>query len=214
MEAIAPKLDAVFSGFTKNAPDALKTPINAALAELGTFDTSKAVKVGDKIPEFNLKNAVGQDVSSATLLAKGPLIITFYRGEWCPFCNIAIASFQRYMKQFQAKGVTLVALTPELPNGTLSMTEKHELEFPVLTDLHNEFARKLGIVWKQPESLRPVFDTFKHDLPSRNGDDSFELPFPATLLVDGSGTVRNLYLEPDYTKRVEPSKVLDWVNDL
>lgn len=214
MEAITSKLDAVYDKFNQNAPEAIKNPINASRAELSTFDTSKAIKVGDKLPTFNLKNAVNDDVNSDALLAKGPLVITFYRGEWCPFCNIAIAGFQRHQAAFKAKGVTLVAITPELPNGTLSMTEKHELEFPVLTDLHNEYARKLGIVWKQPESLRPVFEQFKHDLPKRNGDDSFELPLPATLLVDGSGVVRNMFLEPDYVKRVEPGKVLEWVNEL
>jgi peroxiredoxin len=214
MSLITPQLNAIFDGFSKNAPDALKTPINSARAELTTFDFSKAIKVGDKIPEFTLKNAVGEDQNSTALLAYGPLVITFYRGEWCPFCNIAIAGFQKHLSEFKAKGITLVALTPELPNGTLTMTEKHKLKFPVLSDLHNEYARKLGIVWKQPESLRPVFGKFNHDLPKRNGDDSFEVPLPATLLVDTNGIVRNLYLEPDYIKRVEPSTVLEWVNKL
>lgn len=94
------------------------------------------------------------------------------------------------------------------------MTEKHALEFSALTDEHNEYARKLGIVWKQPESMRPVFEKFGNDLLKKNGDDSFELPLPATLLVDKEGVVRDLYLEPDYTKRVEPSTVLEWVERL
>jgi peroxiredoxin len=155
MTAIAPQLSTIFEGFTKNAPTAVQEPINASRATLTDFDTAGIIKVGEKLPGFKLKNAVGQEVDSASLNANGPLVLTFYRGEWCPFCNIAISGFQKHLSAFKAKGVTLVALTPELPNGTLTMTEKHKLEFPVLTDEHNDFARKIGVVWKMPENLRP-----------------------------------------------------------
>jgi peroxiredoxin len=215
MSLIAPELSAVYEGFKKNAPDVIKAPIIAAKEDIvKSFDLTKAIKVGDKLPEFDLEDSVGKKQSSAKLLEKGPLIITFYRGEWCPFCNIAISGLQKHLDAFQAKHVTLVAITPERPDGTLTMIEKHDLKFSVLTDLHNEYAHKLGIVWKQPDSIRPVFDKFKHDLPRRNGDDSFAVPIPATLLVDKDGIVRNTYLEPDYTKRVEPQTILGWIEAL
>lgn len=215
MTEIAPQLGAIYEKFTKNAPDVVKNPIIAAREGLlSTFDTTKAIKVGDKLPEFKLSDAVGKEQSSTELLSHGPLVITFYRGEWCPFCNIALSGLQKHLDEFKAKGVTLVAITPERPDGTLTMTEKHDLKFPVLTDLHNEYAHKLNIVWKQPETLRPVFERFDHNLPVRNGDDSFELPIPATLLVDKDGIVRNTYLNPDYIKRVEPKAVLEWIDAL
>lgn len=115
---------------------------------------------------------------------------------------------------FSTEGVTIVAVTPQLPNGTLTMKEKHDLAFPVCTDLHNEFARKLGIVWKQPEVMRPILGKFGHDLNVDNGDDSYELPLPATFLVDKTGTVRNIFLDPNYTKRAEPTTVLEWIDAL
>ncbi|KAH8803034.1 putative bacterioferritin comigratory protein [Xylogone sp. PMI_703] len=215
MSLIGPQLSSLLENFISTAPDAVTGPIIAAKKEiLSQFDPSKSIKVGDKLPEFKLQGSVGKEHSSTELLKQGPLGITFYRGEWCPFCNIAVAGLQKHLDDYKAKGVTLVAITPELPNGTLTMAEKHDLKFPVLTDLHNEYARKLGIVWKQPDSLRPVFDGFGHDLSKSNGDDSFEVPFPATLLVDKDGTVRNLFLDPDYTKRVEPKTVLEWINAL
>ncbi|KAK5136315.1 hypothetical protein LTR08_003688 [Meristemomyces frigidus] len=214
MTAIGPQLSAVFDGFSKNAPEVVKNPINSSRASLSDFDASGIIKVGEKMPDFKLQNAVGKEVDSASLRAKGPMVLTFYRGEWCPFCNIAMSGFQKYASEFKAMGVTLVALTPELPNGTLTMTEKHQLDFAVLTDAHNEYARKLGIVWKMPENLRPIFEKFGHDLPKRNGDDSFEVPLPATLLVDKDGIVRNVYAEPDYVKRVEPQTVLEWIDQL
>lgn len=107
-----------------------------------------------------------------------------------------------------------MAISPELPDTSLSESEKRGLKFPVLSDAGNAYARKLGIVWKQPDSLRPVFDSFGHNLPKRNGDDSLEVPIPTTLLVDGKGVVRNAFIEADYTKRLEPAVALEWVNKL
>lgn len=125
-----------------------------------------------------------------------------------------LASFQKHLAEFEAKGVSLVAVTPELPNETLSTTEKQGLKFTVLSDVGNQYARKLGIVWKMPETLRPVFKTLRHDLVKTNGDDSFELPIPASLLVDGKGVVRKTFVDPDYTKRLEPETALGWIDTL
>ena len=121
---------------------------------------------------------------------------------------------QAHLEQYHAKGVELVAITPELPNTTLSTTEKEELKFQVLSDEGNAFARKLGIVWKQPDELRPVFEKFGNDLKGRNGDDSFEVPVPATLLVGKDGAVRNVWVDPDYTKRIDPGETLRWIDAL
>jgi len=94
------------------------------------------------------------------------------------------------------------------------MTEKHELKFPVLTDLKSKYAKELGITWKQPEVMMEVFNNFGNDLDKRNGDDSHLLPVPATLLVDREGVVRNLFIDPDYTKRLEPATALEWIDAL
>lgn len=173
-----------------------------------------AIQVGATLPEFTLTDALGKDVSNKTLLANGPILITFYRGEWCPFCNLHLAALQKHLTEFEAKGVTLVAITPELPTETLSTTEKQGLKFAVLSDTGNKYARKLGIVWKMPETLRPTFKTLGNDLVKSNGDDSFELPIPASLLVDGKGVVRKTFVDPDYTKRLEPETALQWIDTL
>jgi peroxiredoxin len=172
------------------------------------------IHVGDTLPSFDLTDAVGKPVSSADLLAKGPILITFYRGSWCPFCNLALKALQKHLDEFQAKGVSLVAISPELPDTALSTMEKNELKFQVLSDVGHKYARQLGIVWQMPDNLRPVFEKLGHDLITRNGDDSFEVPIPATLLVDGKGVVKKTYIEPEYTKRVEPDTVLEWINAL
>lgn len=213
--SLATQLSNILENFKKHAPGDTKQAILSSNANFqASFNPKSAIQVGDALPEFRLPNAVGEEVTSASLLAMGPLLITFYRGEWCPFCNLALATMQQHLDKFEAKGVILVAISPELPNQSLTTIEKHALKFPVLSDVGNKFARKLGIVWTQPDSLRPIFEKFGHNLEARNGDDSFEVPIPATLLVDQKGVVRNTYINPDYTKRLEPEVALDWINAL
>ncbi|TVY73553.1 Peroxiredoxin Q-chloroplastic-like protein [Lachnellula suecica] len=210
--SLAPQLNAVLEGF-KNAPTAIKEPIIKSQADIiASFDPKKAIQPGTKLPLFALSDATGKQVSSADLLAKGPLLINFYRGEWCPFCNIELRALQQRLPEFESKGVTLVAISPELPNTSLTTTEKHELKFTVLSDVGNKFARELGIVWDMPDELRPIFDKLGHDLKAKNGDDSFAVPIPATILVDGKGVVRNVYAEPNYTKRLEPQVIMEWID--
>ncbi|CAK7221668.1 hypothetical protein SEUCBS140593_004643 [Sporothrix eucalyptigena] len=215
MPRINEELSATLAAFQKNAPEVAKTPINAARANIiSTFDGSATISVGQPLPEFNLTDALGQKVSSKDLLSTGPLLIAFYRGSWCPFCNISLRYFQTHLEEFTALGVTLVAISPELPDTSLTTSDKLNLKFPVLSDVGNAFAHKLGIVWKQPDTLRPVFEKFGHNLSVRTGNDDFEVPVPTTLLVDGSGIVRNTFIEPDYTKRLDPEVAIEWVKAL
>jgi peroxiredoxin len=169
---------------------------------------------GDTLPPFALPNAFGKEINSTSLLSEGPLLITFYRGEWCPFCNLALRSLQAHLPQFRAKNVTLVAISPELPNTSLTTKQKHDLQFEVLSDVGNAYAEKLGLLFQQPEELRPIFKGEGIDLKKSNGDDSFVVPVAATILVDGEGKVRNVYAEPDWTKRLETSEALEWVDRL
>jgi peroxiredoxin len=213
--SLASQLSAVYENFQKNAPAEAKEPIISANKNFqASFQRSSAIQVGDVLPEFRLSDARGHDVTSTELLIKGPLLINFYRGEWCPFCDLALAAMQKHLDELEAKGVTLVAISPELPNQSLSTVEKHALRFPVLSDVGNKYAKQLGILFQQPDTLRPVFDKFGHDLKRRNGDDSLQVPIPAVLLVDRKGVVRNTFIEPDYTKRLEPSVALEWIDAL
>jgi peroxiredoxin len=213
--SLAPQLSAVYDNFQKNAPVQITQNINSVDADFeAVFKNQTTVRAGDKLPPFALSNALGKEVTNEELLKNGPLLITFYRGEWCPFCNLALRALQLNLDKFQAKGVTLVAISPELPNTSLSTTEKNELKFPVLSDVGNEFSRELGIIFPMPDSLRPTFKAFGHDLVVRNGDDSFEVPVPASLLVDEKGIVRNTYINPNYWERLEPSTALEWIEAL
>ncbi|KAK0906937.1 hypothetical protein LTR91_015453 [Friedmanniomyces endolithicus] len=200
--ALATQLATVLDGFNRDVPSHIKDPINTARSEvITTFPHSAAIQPGATLPSFSLANASGGKTTSAELLAKSPILITFYRGGWCPFCNLALHDLQVNLEAFKAKGVP-------------STAEKNELQFIVLSDVGNKFARQLGIVWKQPETMRPALKAIGTDLRKHNGDDSLEVPVPCTLLVDQRGVVRNAHVEPDYTKRLDSKVALGWADAL
>ncbi|TVY86295.1 hypothetical protein LAWI1_G007682, partial [Lachnellula willkommii] len=128
--------------------------------------------------------------------------------------NIALRALQAHLPALQRKSTTLVAISPELPDTSLSTVEKNELQFPVLSDVGNKLARELGIVFEQPEEMRAVFDGFGHDFMRRNGDESLVVPVPAVVLVGKDGVVRNVFVEADYTKRLEPEVAAGWIDAL
>ena len=174
----------------------------------------KALQPGHRIADFVLPDATGRRVASMALRARGPLLVTFYRGEWCPYCNLALRALQRDLPAFASRGVTLVAISPELPHHSLTLEDKHGLAFSVLFDAGNAVARSFGLVFTLPQALRPVYEGFGVDLPARNGDASFELPLPGTFLIDGDGSVLASFVDTDYRARLEPAVALAWIDRL
>jgi len=169
-----------------------------------------ALKVGQSIPDFTLPDAFGAQTSIKTLLAEGPVVIMFYRGEWCPFCNIEMHAMQMALPQVQELGATLVAISPEKPDHGIVMAEKNKLTFPVLSDYDNKVARQFGIVFQMSKELSDfVRDTFKNDIGLRNGLDSRELPVPATYVVDSVGVIRFARVVVSFMMdRAEPEEVI------
>ena len=176
------------------------------VAESGILD--KAINVGDRAPDFELKNYKGDAVKLSDYLSKGAVVLTWYRGGWCPYCNLTLKSLQDLLPEFQANNANLLALTPELPDNSLSTSEKHNLQFEVLTDLDLEVARNYNLVFKLG---KPVSDIYKKhfDLVAYNGNDSDELPLAATYVIGQDGIVQYAFIHPDYRERAEPSEVLE-----
>jgi len=173
------------------------------------------IQVGDKVPEFVLPNANGQPVASRDLLSQGAIVLAFYRGPWCPYCNLALRAYQKALPEIQALGGSLVAVAPTLPDNSLLAQEKNELTFPVLSDVGQKVARQFGIVWQLPEELwRLYIDVFDLDLAAFNGDRDYELPMPATFVLAQDGTVIYRSVNADYTLRAEPSEILDALRKL
>lgn len=203
------------NGFKQKASQDVVDVMTQATTELDSSGiVNNSLKVGDKAPDFELPGATGEPVKLSSLLAKGPVVINFYRGQWCPYCNLELRVFQQLLPEFQQENAQVIAISPELPDNSLSVTEKHDLAFPVLSDVGNTVARSYGLIFALAESLRPLYKGFGIDIPASNGDDTYELPVPATYVIDESGTVRYAYANADYTLRAEPAEVLAAVRAL
>ena len=171
-----------------------------------------ALKVGDVAPDFALTNALGTEVSLYEALKNGPVVLTWYRGGWCPYCNITLHYFQEMLPDFKAAGAQMMALTPELPDKSLDTKEKHNLEFEVLSDVNNAVAREYGIVFELTPAVAKYYENF--GLADYNGNDSNELPLAATYVIDSDRTIQYAFLDADYRNRAEPSEVLAAVKGL
>lgn len=190
-------------------PEDTKAVMDKAMQDLvnsGVADQS--LKVGDKAPNFCLPNAVGKTVELQDLLSRNSVVISFYRGGWCPYCNLELRTLQQSLPEIKELGATLVAISPQTPDNSLSTVEKNELEFEVLSDGGNQVAKEFGLVFVLPEELRPIYQDFGIDLPAQNGDNTFELPIPATYVIAQDGTIIHAFVEADYTKRLDPKEII------
>jgi len=168
----------------------------------------QALGVGTHAPAFALPNAVGKTISSDALLHRGPLVISFYRGAWCPYCNLELRALQEALPRIHELGAELVAISPNLPDKSLTSIEKHALTYEVLTDVQNRIARRYGLVITLGEKIQPLYKQIGFDIPGHNGDDSWELPMPATYVVAPDGEIAFSFVTADYTRRAEPADII------
>jgi peroxiredoxin len=167
------------------------------------------LKVGDHAPAIVLRNAKGEIVDITALRKKGPVIITFYRGGWCPYCNLELKAFQEALPEIKAVGASLVAISPEKPDDTLSTAEKNALAFEVLSDVGQKVGRAFGLVYQFTDELCGAYQGFGHDIPARNGaPGEWALPVSATYVIDRDGSIIYAYTDADYRDRADPRDVL------
>ncbi|MBB3386840.1 MULTISPECIES: peroxiredoxin-like family protein [unclassified Rhizobium] len=208
------KLDAFKADFEAGKPP-YKVPysvietMHRATAELiASGAAERALKAGDKIPRFTLDDPDGNKVSSIDLLRKGPLVISFYRGVWCPYCNMELQALQQALPEFQALGASLVAISPQNPVNSRKSLRQNSLDFPILSDSHNDVAAAFGLRFEMQDYLVELYKSLKNDLPAFNGDPSWTLPMPARYVVGQDGTILYAEVNPDYTRRPEPEDML------
>ena len=173
-----------------------------------------APKVGEKLKDFKLSGPLGEDRNLSQLRETGPVVVTFYRGGWCPYCNLELRAYQDVLQDIKDAGATLVAITPELPESSLTTSEKNELKFEVLSDVNSEYAKEIGLVYTLPEELRPIYESFGIELEKHNGKEQFDLPLAATFIVDVDGTITYSFVTADYTVRAEPSEIVKGLKSL
>ena len=200
--------------FAQTAPEDKKQTYEKFISQLGNSGLlDQALQVGQQAKDFTLTNALGKSVNLFQLLEQGPVVLTWYRGGWCPYCNLTLHALQNDLPKIKDAGANLVALTPELPDKSLSTVEKHNLQFEVLTDLHNEVARSYGVVFGVPPQVM-VYYNQGFDLHAFNGDSSNELPLAATYIIDSQRVIRYAYLNADYRSRAEPEELLAALQNL
>ncbi|MGN9763325.1 peroxiredoxin-like family protein [Streptomyces sp. SD31] len=182
------------------------------LADSGQSDL--ALTVGDKAPRFSLPSATGQTLALDDLLTDGPVVLTFYRGAWCPYCNIALRSLQQHHEGITARGARLVAVSPQIPDESLTLSEKHGLAFDVLSDIGSDTAKQYGLAFDLPDDLAAVYDKLGFDLQRVNDGHPRTLPLPATYVIDRDGVIRWAFVNTDYTTRAEPADILHTLDAL
>lgn len=214
------KLDAFKADFEVGKPPYNVPPIvietmHRATAELkASGQAERALKTGDRAPAFELHDANGALVRSTELLKRGPLIVSFYRGIWCPYCNITLRPYQRVLPAIRALGAELVAISPERPDLGLSTADKNALEFTVLSDVGNRVARSFRLVYDLPDDLARAYASNGIDLPTINGAREWSLPAPAIFVIASTGRIALAHVEVDYRRRLDPEVVLTALRDL
>ena len=196
-------------------PGEVSELISAEVAAVDESGVAPGLSAGDVAPDFVLPDATGNDVRLSDLLGAGPVVLSFYRGEWCPYCNLELRTLQQHLADITAAGGQLVAISPQRPSNALSLTEKHDLAYPVLSDSDREVIRAYRLGFDVSPALKDLFsNAFGVDLTTQNADGSWTLPVAATFVVDRDRRIRYAYATADWRKRAEPRDVLETLRAL
>lgn len=192
-----------------NAPAFVHPIMERATEELIASGASdRALQVGDLAPAFTLNDPDGHKVASSELLARGPLVISFYRGVWCPYCNMELQALEAARPEYEAAGASLIAISPQREANSRRSQRENKLGFPILSDPGNQVAAAFGLRFALPDYLVDLYRQLGNNLPLVNGDDSWTLPMPARFVLSPQGRVLYREVNPDYTQRPEPEALL------
>ncbi|MFI9815966.1 peroxiredoxin-like family protein [Saccharothrix variisporea] len=201
------ELRAFYDSRQQQIPADVRAVMQRAARELEEADL-RPLAEGATAPSFVLPSATGDLVSSEDLLADGPLVLTFYRGSWCPYCNIALRSLAHHHDAITTRGARLAAVSPQVPDESLTFAEKNELPFAVLSDVGLATAKAFGLTFDLPDDLAAVYENLGIDLHRANGGHARTLPIPATYVITGDHTIHWSFADTDYTRRAEPTDIL------
>jgi peroxiredoxin len=200
------------AGFKQRVAPERVAIMEAATADLkATGIEARALQVGARAPELSLPDATGQTVALRNLWQRGPLVLIFYRGGWCPYCNLELRAWQQQLPALKHTGAGLVAISPQTPDNSLSTAEKNALAYPVLSDSSLAAAEAFGVAFMLPPELIELYGRVGNDLPVLNGNGQWALPLPATYVIDRDGRIVFAHIEADYRERAEPAQVLQAV---
>lgn len=201
--------------YAAHIPAPVSSRLAAAFAELTASGAAPGLAVGEQAPPFILPDATGHLVWLGARLAHGPVVLSFYRGEWCPFCNLELQALQAALPELTERGATLIAISPQSPDHSLSVTEKAGLTFDVLSDVHQEVIAAYRLQFTVPADLKDLhLNVFGNDLSAHTADGSWDLPVPATFVIDRGGIIRARHVSADYTTRMDPADIVAALDEL
>jgi peroxiredoxin len=192
----------------KPTQERLDTMARATAELIESGQAQRAKKAGDTAPDFTLRDPDGNPVALRDLLAKGPLVVSFYRGVWCPYCNIELQALQAALPDITARGASLIAISPQTAANSRKSQRDNKLEFPILSDVKSEVANAFGIRFALPRYLADLYKSFGNDLAVVNDDPAWVLPMPARYVIGSDRIIAYSEVNPDYTQRPDPSELL------
>jgi peroxiredoxin len=211
----AEQRDAFNAGLAEQTPAEVLEGFGRIIADQAAVDyAARAPRVGERAPDFTLSDQLGREVSLASELEHGPVVLILYRGEWCPYCNMMLRTYGLRAGDFSERGARLVAVSPQTPDNSLTMAEKHRLEFPVLSDEGGGVIGTYGLKYEVEGQSRELHVAAGNDVARFNGEGGWILPAPAVFVIDRQGIVRLASVNGDYTQRVEPDEALAALDSL
>ena len=174
-----------------------------------TLESRPGLGIGDPAPTFVLPDALARPVYLAERLSDGPVVLNFYRGGWCPYCNIELRAYQALLPRITELSASLMAISPQAPDDALTTAEKNELSFDVLSDPGSAVAESFGLAFELSDRLQEVYVGLGNDLAERNAADDWRLPVPATFVIAADGAIAFAHVEADYRERADPDQVIE-----
>lgn len=202
--AYAPLSNAAFTG-----ADSASDPAAKKVEKL-----EKPLELGDKMPNFEVPNAMGGSITLDDLLADGPVVLTFFRGSWCPYCRGELSAVQKRLEKITGAGGTVLAISPEVPEKTADLAKQKELGFLFGTDHDNNLAKRFALAFKLDAKTIKAYRNYGIDVPDSNDTKKWELPIPATYVIDTDHTIRYAFVDEDYTKRAKYDDVVDVLEEI
>lgn len=209
MNTLATQIEQLNDELSSQLPQEVLNAFGSSIEDLKTKNIEESsIQIGEQIPEFSLPNVYGKKVNSTEILKNGKIILAFYRGSWCPYCNLELKSLQDNISRIKERNAVLIAISPQSPDHSLAMVEKNNIEFEVLTDHNNDFAKKLGIVFQLQDFVLPYYQNLGIDLAIFNKNNENTLPIPAVFVVDENNKVLYKFLDVNYMNRVNVEELI------
>lgn len=204
MDTLANQIEQLNQSLSSQLPQEILEAFGKSIEDLKTKNIEEnSIQIGEEMPEFSLLNASGDLINSNEILKNGKMILAFYRGSWCPYCNLELKYLQGNLSRIKDKNTVLIAISPQSPDHSQTMIEKNELEFEVLTDTDNNFAKKLGITFQLQDFVLPYYQNLEITLSDFNKNEDNILPVPAVFVINETGTIIYKFLDVNYMNRVD-----------